>query len=312
VGKKAFVFPGQASQYPGMGRDLYDKFPEVRQVFSRLDKAVDFPLRKLCFEGSQAELSLTENTQPAVFAVSVSCFEVLRNRGVVPDFVAGHSLGEYSALAVAGAFSYEDGIRLVRKRGRFMQEAVPVGQGAMAAVIGLSPLDVEAICQEEEKDEVLVAANLNSPVQTVISGKKEAVERAIVKARDRGAKRAVKLSVSAPFHSPLMEPAKEKLTIEINKVSFSDLYYPLVTNVSAKVIERKEEAKSALIAQMVSAVRWVEVVKKLSSLGCDTFIEVGPGRVISGLIKRTVKEARIFNIEDEPSLNRFLAERGEE
>ncbi len=256
MGKVAFVFPGQASQYPGMGRELAEKYPAARAVFDEADKALGFSISKMCFEGTEEELKLTANTQPAILTCSVAVFRVLaEEKGLTPDFVAGHSLGEYSALVAAGSLKFSDAVRLVRKRGTYMQEAVPQGVGAMAAMLGISHAVVADACKRAAEGEICSAANLNSPEQTVISGHAGAVKRAVEIASQLGAKRAVILPVSAPFHSALMMPAQEKLAKDLTSVQFSDLRFPLVTNVDADTIEKGDEARDALIRQVSCPVR---------------------------------------------------------
>ncbi|HXP24055.1 MAG TPA: ACP S-malonyltransferase [Candidatus Sulfotelmatobacter sp.] len=302
MGKVAFVFPGQASQYPGMGKELAEKYPVARAVFDEADKALGFSVSKLCFEGSEDDLKLTANTQPAILTVSVAASRVLAEKGITPDFVAGHSLGEYSALVAAGSLKFADAVKLVRKRGTYMQEAVPAGQGAMAAIMGLSPAVVQDACKRAAEGEICAPANLNSPEQTVISGHAGAVKRAVEIASQLGAKRSMVLAVSAPFHSALMMPAQEKLERDLNAIAFADLQVPLVTNVDADSIRQGEEARSALIRQVTMAVRWEESMRMLLDEGVNTFVEVGPGRVLTGLMRQIERSVATLNVEDEKSL----------
>src|ERR1700751_1493383 len=263
MGKIAFVFPGQASQYPGMGKDMAEKYPAARAVFDEADKALGFSISEMCFAGSEEELKQTANTQPAILTCSMAVYRVLAEKGITPDFVAGHSLGEYSALVAAGALKFADAVQLVRKRGAYMQEAVPAGVGAMAAIMGLSPAVVADACKRAAEGEVCSAANLNSPDQTVISGHAAAVKRAVEIASQLGAKRAVVLPVSAPFHSALMAPAQERLAKDLEKTIFSDLQVRLVTNVDADTETTGTEAKGALVRQVSMPVRWEESVRPL-------------------------------------------------
>lgn len=306
MGKVAFVFPGQASQYTGMGKDLAENYPSAKAVFAEADKALGISVSKLCFEGTEDELKLTANTQPAILTVSVAAYRVLAEKGVTPDYVAGHSLGEYSALVAAGALSFSDAVMLVRKRGTYMQEAVPAGQGAMAAILGLSPAVVQDACKRAAEGEVCAAANLNSPEQTVISGSAAAVKRAVEIASQLGAKRAVILPVSAPFHSALMMPAQEKLEKDLKATSFSAPSVPLVTNVDADTISTGDEAREALVRQVSMPVRWEESMRLLLDEGVTTFVEVGPGRVLTGLMRQIERSVTTLNVEDEKSLQSTL------
>lgn len=300
----AFIFPGQGSQTPGMGRGLAESFPAAQAVFEEADEALGFKLSELCFDGPAEELQLTENTQPAILTVSVAALRAMEAEGFPrPAFVAGHSLGEYSALVAAGALSLRDAVQTVRRRGRYMQEAVPVGAGAMAAVLGAELEAVRAACEEaREGGEVCSPANINSPGQIVIAGSAAAVERAIPLLKARGAKRAVPLKVSAPFHCSLMLPAQERLAADLAEIEFADLDVPLVTNVDAAVIRRGAEARTLLVRQVSQPVRWRESVELLSREGVETFVEVGPGKVLSGLVRQTVSEARCLGIEDAATL----------
>ncbi|MGH9691292.1 MAG: ACP S-malonyltransferase [Candidatus Acidiferrales bacterium] len=302
MSKLAFLFPGQASQYPGMGRDLAENFPESRAVFDEADAALGFSLSKLCFEGPEDALKLTENTQPAILTVSVAAFRTLEKRGIVPDFTAGHSLGEYSALVAAGALDFSATVKLVRKRGRYMQEAVPAGDGAMAAILGLSPADIGDICKKAADGEVLSPANLNSPEQTVISGSAAAVKRGVEIASQSGAKRAVILPVSAPFHCALMAEAQRRLDPDLRAVAFGPLRFPLITNADAEAVASGEEAREALIRQVTLPVRWHDSVREMIERGVSVFVEVGPGKVLSGLLRQIDRSVRCFNVEDSASL----------
>jgi len=306
MGKLAFLFPGQASQYPGMGKELAEKYPAARSVFAEADKALGFPLSELCFTGSEEALKLTANTQPAILTVSVAAYRVLAEKGVRPDFVAGHSLGEYSALVAAGALEFAVAVRLVRRRGEYMQTAVPEGVGAMAAILGLAPAQVTEICRKAADGQVVSPANLNSPEQTVISGNAEAVKRAVEMASAGGAKRAVMLAVSAPFHSALMAPAADRLQPDLKAAKFNPLRVPLVTNADAELISTGEEARGSLIRQVTLPVRWEESVRELVEQGVNTFVEVGPGRVLTGLLRQIDRSVHVFNVEDEKSLNATL------
>jgi [acyl-carrier-protein] S-malonyltransferase len=305
----AFIFPGQGSQAPGMGRELAEKYSAAREVFKEADEALGFALSRLCFEGPAEDLQLTENTQPAILATSVAALRAAESEGLPrPDFVAGHSLGEYSALVAAGALSLRDAVSVVRKRGRYMQEAVPVGAGAMAAVLGADIETVEAVCREAALEgEICSPANLNSPGQIVIAGSAAAVERALPILKERGAKRAIPLKVSAPFHCALMLPAQERLAADLDNIEFKDLSVPLVTNVDAAIIRTGSEARASLVRQVSSPVRWRESVELLTREGVGLFVEVGPGKVLSGLVRQISPQARSANVEDAASLTAALA-----
>jgi [acyl-carrier-protein] S-malonyltransferase len=300
----AYIFPGQGSQAPGMGRELAEVYAAAREVFEEAEEALGFKLSRLCFEGPAEELQLTENTQPAILATSVAALRAAEGEGMPrPDFVAGHSLGEYSALVAAGALSLRDAVTVVRQRGRYMQEAVPVGAGAMAAVIGADIETVEAVCKEAAHEgEICSAANINSAHQIVIAGSSAAVERALPLLKERGAKRAITLKVSAPFHCALMLPAQERLSADLDEIEFKDLSVPLVTNVDAAVIRTGAEARAALVRQVSSPVRWRESVELLWREGVRTFVEVGPGKVLGGLVRHTTHDARALHVEDAASL----------
>ena len=301
--KLAYVFPGQGSQSPGMGRDLAEKYPASRAVFEEADEALGFKLSELCFNGPAEELQLTENTQPAILATSVAALRAMESEGFPrPAFLAGHSLGEYSALVAARALGLREAVRIVRDRGRYMQEAVPPGVGAMAAVLGADVDTVRAACTEAARGEVCSPANVNSPNQVVIAGNAAAIERAGALLKERGAKRVIPLKVSAPFHCALMLPAQERLAADLDRTEFADLAVPVVTNVDVEAVSTGAEARGALIRQVSSPVRWRETLEFLSREGVTTFVEVGPGKVLSGLIRQTLPEAGFANVEDAASL----------
>lgn len=305
----AFIFPGQGSQYVGMGRDMSDNFPAARAVFEEADEALGFSISKMCFDGSAEDLQLTENTQPAILTASVAAFRAMEAEGLpVPEFVAGHSLGEYSALVAAGAITLSDAVRTVRARGKYMQEAAPVGSGAMAAILGADLSDIMSACGEAQQGEVCSPANINSPGQVVIAGDAAAVERAMALLKERGAKRAIKLNVSAPFHCALMMPAQEQLAADLEKIEFKDLRVPLITNVDASEITSGDNARAALVRQVSSPVRWRESIELLLQKGITRFVEVGPGKVLSGLVRQINREANCLNVEDSASLKAAAAE----
>jgi [acyl-carrier-protein] S-malonyltransferase len=285
MSKIAFMFPGQGSQFAGMGKSLADAYPAARAVFEEADSALGFPISRLCWEGPEEQLKLTENTQPAILTVSTAAVAVLRERGISPDFVAGHSLGEYSALVAAGGLKFSEAVKIVRNRGRYMQEAVPPGVGAMAAILKLPEGKLDAILAEAAQGEVVSAANLNSPDQIVIAGHAGAVNRAMDLARAAGAKRAISLPVSAPFHCSLMEPAQRRLARDLAVAEFADLSCPLVNNCQARAIRTGEEARRGLVEQVPNPVRWMESVRYLIGEGVTRFVEAGPGAVLCGLLR---------------------------
>jgi len=303
----AFVFPGQGSQFAGMGKDVAEAFPAARRVFDDIDAALGFPISQLCFEGPDDQLKLTENTQPAILAVSSAIHAVLEERGATRrDVVAGHSLGEYSAIVSVGGLTPAEAAKIVRMRGRFMQEAVPVGTGGMAALIGPTVEEARAICEEAAEGEVLSVANINAPGQIVIAGTKSAIDRAIVVAKAHGVRRALPLPVSAPFHCELMKPAEERLRPLLEDADFKDLWMSLVSNVDASPIGTATAVRNALVRQVASPVRWVESVQKMVAMGVKRFVEIGPGNVLTGLIKRIDPSVELVNIFDVPSIEKFL------
>ncbi len=302
----AFIFPGQGSQSVGMGRELAKMYPVAQQTFDEADEALGFKLSQVCWEGPEETLRLTHITQPAILTMSVAAFRVLQEKGIVPAAVAGHSLGEYSAHVAACTLEFQDAVRTVHKRGHYMQEAVPVGEGAMAAVLGM-PIDgVRTVCDEAADGAVAQAANINSPDQVVISGSKAAVERAAGLAKQRGAKRASMLPVSAPFHCALMQPAQDRLANDLRELRFQSMCVPLVTNVDAEWISDAEKARDALIRQVTGAVRWAECMRVLIDHGMDTFIEVGPGKVLCGLLRQIDRSRTCLNAEDEASVQKVV------
>jgi [acyl-carrier-protein] S-malonyltransferase len=308
--KIAFLFPGQGSQSVGMGRAFAQSSAAAAAVWSRADDALGFSLSRLCFEGPEDELALTANTQPAILTASVAAAAALSERGISPDLCAGHSLGEYSALVVTGALGFVDAVRLVRKRGEFMQEAVPVGTGAMAALLGLELTAAEQACAEAAQGEVVNVANINSPGQFVIAGHRGAVERAVKVAAALGGKKSVLLPVSAPFHSALMKPAADRLAAELERVGAHAPRVPVARNVDAGLTTAEDDVKPFLVRQVASPVRWTDCLHTLASEGTTAWLEVGPGRVLTGLLKRTVEGARGHAVEDPESLDKAAAALG--
>src|SRR5262249_43664213 len=304
----AFIFPGQGSQSAGMACELFENYPEAARVFAEADQALGFSLSKLCFEGPEEELQLTANTQPAILAASIAAYRALGGR-VRPAYMAGHSLGEYSALVAAGALSLGDGLRLVRRRGELMQEAVPVGLGAMAAILGLDAENVAKACDEAAQGEICSPANFNTPVQTVIAGNLRAVERAVEECKRRGARRAVMLKVSAPFHCQLMKPAEEALAPILNAAEFHDPLVPVINNVDGAACTSGAAAREGLIRQVTAPVQWPRRTDKMVKRGVDAFIGIGPGKVLLGLVKSIAKgrDVGLLNVEDKASLEATLS-----
>jgi [acyl-carrier-protein] S-malonyltransferase len=291
-----------------MGKHLVENFPVAKLLFEEADDAMRFSISKLCLEGSTEDLQLTENTQPAILTTSAAVFRTMQSEGFPrPDFVAGHSLGEYSALFAAASLTLDAAVKTVRSRGRYMQEAVPVGTGAMAAVIGAELKTIEAVCKEAAQNQVCAPANINAPNQVVIAGNSEAIDRASELLKDRGAKRVIKLNVSAPFHCELMKPAQERLAADVKSVQFQSLAMPLVTNVDAAEIENGDAARDSLVRQVTAPVRWLESMEMMIANGVETFVEVGPGKVLTGLMRQINRDVKCFNVEDAESLKSAAA-----
>jgi [acyl-carrier-protein] S-malonyltransferase len=309
MSKIAFVFPGQGSQKVGMMQEFYDKYDAVKEVFHTADEALGYSIMDMCFKGPEEDLRLTANTQPAILTCSVAALKVLEANGIHADIAAGHSLGEYSALVAAGAISLADAVRTVHKRGQYMQEAVPVGEGSMAAVLGMDSDKIVEICQEAEKatGKAVQAVNFNCPGQVVIAGAVEGVNKAIAELKAAGAKRAVPLPVSAPFHSSLMKPAADKLAVELDKVTFSNAKMPVVANVTAQPETDAAMIKELLVKQAASPVLWETSVRNMIASGVTDFVEVGPGKVLCGFTKKIAKDFALLNVEDEASLEKTLA-----
>jgi len=304
--KIAFIFPGQGSQTVGMGKELFDKCPIARQTFEEADDALGYKLSQVCFAGPEEQLRRTEITQPAILTVSIAALRVLEGRVPKPSFVAGHSLGEYSAHVASGTMSFADAVRTVRDRGKYMQEAVPVGVGAMAAILGMELEKVAAVCQDAAQGEVCAPANINSPEQIVISGNTAAVERGTKLADERGAKRAKILPVSAPFHCALMKPAQDRLEADLNNLKMRKPVYPVVCNVEASLVSDELRARETLVAQVTGAVKWEQSMRLLIASGAETFVEIGPGKVLCGLMRQIDRSKTCLNVADDASLAKAL------
>src|SRR6202521_1832223 len=308
--KIAFIFPGQGSQAVGMGKDLAEKYPIARQTFEEADEALGYKLSQICFEGPEEQLRLTEITQPAILTVSIAALRVLQARAPKPSFVAGHSLGEYSAHVASGTMTFAEAVRTVRNRGKYMQEAVPVGVGSMAAILGMELEKVTAVCQEAAQGEVCSPANINSPEQIVISGHTAAVERGTKLADERGAKRAKVLPVSAPFHCSLMKPAQDRLEADLNNLKMRKPVYPVVCNVEASLVSDELRARETLVAQVTGAVKWEQSMRLLIESGAETFVEIGPGKVLCGLMRQIDRSKTCLNVADDASLAKALEQIG--
>jgi [acyl-carrier-protein] S-malonyltransferase len=308
--KIAFIFPGQGSQTVGMGKELFDKFPVARQTFEEADDALGYKLSQVCFAGPEEQLRLTEITQPAILTTSIAALRVLEGCVPRPSFVAGHSLGEYSAHVASGTMAFADAVRIVRNRGKYMQEAVPVGVGAMAAILGMELEKVAAVCQDAAQGEVCAPANINSPEQIVISGNTAAVERGTKLADERGAKRAKILPVSAPFHCALMKPAQDRLEADLNNLKMRKPVYPVVCNVEASLVSDELRARETLVAQVTGAVKWEQSMRLLIDGGAETFVEIGPGKVLCGLMRQIDRSKTCLNVADDASLAKALEQIG--
>ncbi len=306
MGKIAFIFPGQGAQYVGMGKELAESYPASAGVFDEANEALGFDIRKMIFESDDETLKITENTQPAIVTASIACLKPLLEAGIKPDYTAGLSLGEYAAHVLAGTFSFADAVRLVRKRGKYMQEAVPVGQGTMAAILGLSREDVVEVCDKAKVHGIVEPANFNCPGQITIAGETAAVNEAMKLATEKGAKRAMLLAVSAPFHCSMLKPAGEMLRVELDKVNINPMSIPVVTNVTGDVVASENDVKELLVKQVSSSVLWEDCVQTLVKQGVDTFVEIGPGKVLSGFIKKIDRNLKALNVEDKASLAQTL------
>lgn len=306
MSKLAFVFPGQGAQKVGMGKDFYDNYDVAKKMFKEADEALGYSIMKMCFEGPEDDLKLTANTQPAILTISCIANEILKENGVQPDITGGHSLGEYSALVAAGVLGFQDAVALVHKRGAYMQEAVPVGEGGMAAIIGVERDKIVEICQQVSSESPVQAVNFNCPGQIVIAGATKGVELAVEELKAAGAKKAVILPVSAPFHSTLMKPAAEKLAVELDKVTISDAKIPVVANVNAEILTKADDIKASLVAQAASPVLWEDCVARMKEFGADTLLEAGPGKTLCGFNRRIDKTIKSLNVEDVASLEKAL------
>ncbi len=306
MSKLAFVFPGQGAQKVGMGKDFYDNYDVAKKMFKEADEALGYSIMKMCFEGPEEDLKLTANTQPAILTISCIANEILKENGIQPEITGGHSLGEYSALVAAGVLNFQDAVALVHKRGSYMQEAVPVGEGGMAAIIGVDRDKIVEVCQQASAESPVQAVNFNCPGQIVIAGATKGVELAVEELKAAGAKKAVVLPVSAPFHSTLMKPAAEKLAVELDKVTISDAKIPVVANVSAEILTKAEDIKASLVAQAASPVLWEDCVARMKEFGADVLLEAGPGKTLCGFNRRIDKTITSLNVEDVASLEKSL------
>ncbi len=306
MGKVAFLFPGQGAQYVGMGKEIANEYSSAGKIFDEATVALGFDVREMIFNSDDETLKITENTQPTIVTTSIACMQPLLEKGIKPDFVAGLSLGEYAAHVAAGTMSFKDAVSLVKKRGKYMQEAVPVGVGAMAAIIGLENDDVLECCKEASQIGIVEPANFNCPGQIVVAGETAAVEKAAELCKSKGAKRAMLLPVSAPFHCSLLKPAGEKLAAELDKVSLNDIKIPVVTNVTGEAVVDKGVVKEYLVRQVSTSVMWEKCIRTMLDAGVDTFVEIGPGKVLSGFVKKIDRDATVLNVENSETLNKAL------